>query len=172
MNEIVLDAPLKDHRPLRNALGRFATGVAVITTVGVDGRSVGLTCNSFSAVSLDPPMVLWSLRRASPSLAAFEASRHFAVSVLSAEQSHLSHHFATTQESKFDIVSHARGLAGCPLLEDALATFECSVEAMHPGGDHIVFFGRVQRATYRDGEPLIFSSGAYFTPAPLQAEKV
>ena len=168
MHEINLDAPLHDHRPLRNALGRFATGVAVISTVTPDGKVEGLTCNSFSAVSLDPPLVLWSLRQNARSLDSFLKSEHFAVSILSAQQSHLSRHFATAHEAKFDIVSHRRGLGHCPLVEDALATFECSVDSVHPAGDHMVFFGRVQRATWRDGDPLIFSAGAYCVSAPLE----
>jgi flavin reductase (DIM6/NTAB) family NADH-FMN oxidoreductase RutF len=167
MNEIVLDAPPIDYRPLRNALGRFATGVAVITTCTQDGKKEGLTCNSFSAVSLDPPLVLWSLRRDAASLASFMASGCFAVSVLSAGQSHLCRHFATACEDKFDSMFHREGLGNCPLLDEALATFECTVETALPGGDHMVFLGRVKRATYRDGEPLIFSAGRYCAPAPL-----
>lgn len=167
MNEIVFDAPPIDHRPLRNALGRFATGVAVITTCTRDGKKEGLTCNSFSAVSLDPPLVLWSLRRDAASLGSFMEAGCFAVSVLSSGQSHLCRHFATASPDKFDSMFHREGLGNCPLLDEALATFECTVETALPGGDHMVFLGRVKRATYRDGEPLIFSAGRYCTHAPL-----
>ncbi|HUZ67085.1 MAG TPA: flavin reductase family protein [Beijerinckiaceae bacterium] len=167
MYEISFDTPLTDHRLLRNALGRFATGVAVITTRTPSGKKEGVTSNSFSAVSLDPPLVLWSLRREAPSLGGFLDSKCFAVSVLSSDQSELSRHFATAHPNKFDSMFHRQGLGDCPLLDKALATFECTVETTIPGGDHILFLGRVRRATYRDGEPLIFSAGTYYAPAPL-----
>jgi flavin reductase (DIM6/NTAB) family NADH-FMN oxidoreductase RutF len=156
-----------DERHLRNALGRFVTGVTVITTRTAEGKLEGLTANSFSAVSLDPPLVLWSLRKSSSLMATFEGAGHFAVNVLGAWQFALSEHFAKRAPDKFENVVHAPGLAGCPLLFGALATFECSKEANFTSGDHIVFFGRVERATYREGEPLIFSAGRYGTHAFL-----
>jgi len=157
-----------DARHLRNALGRFVTGVTVITTRAPDGKVEGLTANSFSAVSLDPPLVLWSLRVAAPSLISFEDSNHFAVNVLGAWQQALAQHFAARKPDKFVNVVHAPGLGGCPLIFGALATFECSKETTVAGGDHVVFFGRIRRASYREGEPLIFSSGKYGTHALLE----
>ena len=156
-----------DERHLRNALGRFVTGVTVITTRTADGKLEGLTANSFSAVSLDPPLVLWSLRKSSTLMATFQETGHFAVNVLGAWQFALSEHFAKRAPDKFQNVVHAPGLGGCPLLFGALATFECSKEANVTSGDHVVFFGRVERATYREGEPLIFSAGRYGTHAFL-----
>ena len=161
----LIDDSTTDPRHLRNALGRFVTGVAVITTRTPDGRLEGLTVNSFSAVSLDPPLVLWSLRDTSPSLAGFEDANHFAVNVLGAWQQALSQHFATRSPEKFKTVVHAPGLGGCPLIFGALATFECIKETNVTGGDHVVFFGRIQRASYREGQPLIFSAGKYGTHA-------
>ncbi len=157
-----------DERHLRNALGRFVTGVTVITTRTPDGRLEGLTANSFSAVSLDPPLVLWSLRSASSCLPSFESAGHFAVNVLGAWQFALSQHFAKRGEHKFQSIIHASGLGGCPLLSDALATFECSKQTRVAGGDHVVFFGRVERAVYREGEPLVFGAGKYGTHSPLE----
>lgn len=157
-----------DERHLRNALGRFVTGVTVITTRTAGGRLEGLTANSFSTVSLDPPLVLWSLRAASSSLASFEQSEHFAVNVLGAWQFALSEHFAKRSPDKFQSVVHAPGLGGCPLLFGALATFECTKETTVVGGDHVVFFGRIERAAYREGEPLVFSAGKYGTHSPLE----
>jgi flavin reductase (DIM6/NTAB) family NADH-FMN oxidoreductase RutF len=157
-----------DERHLRNALGRFVTGVTVITTRTAAGRLEGLTANSFSAVSLDPPLVLWSLKGTASSLPSFEQSDHFAVNVLSAWQFALSDHFAKRNPDKFQSVVHAPGLGGCPLLFGALATFECSKETSVVGGDHVVFFGRIERAAYREGEPLIFSAGKYGTHSPLE----
>ena len=114
-----------DERHFRNALGRFVTGVTVITTRTGEGKLEGLTANSFSAVSLVPPLVLWSLRKSSTLMATFEAAQHFAVNVLGAWQFALSEHFAKRMPEKFQGVVHAPGLGGCPLLFGALATFEC-----------------------------------------------
>jgi len=156
-----------DPRELRAALGRFATGVTVITTRTRDGALVGLTANSFSALSLDPPLVLWSLKHTSSSLQAFLASGSFAINVLAEDQRDLSHQFATPATDKFAGVGHAPGHGGCPVIERSLATFECSIEQTTTGGDHILFIGRVQRACYRDGAPLLFSSGRYCAAEPL-----
>jgi flavin reductase (DIM6/NTAB) family NADH-FMN oxidoreductase RutF len=158
-----------DPRRMRHALGRFATGVTIVTTRHPDGKLEGLTANSFSAVSLDPPLVLWSLRREAPSLRSFAASGRFAVNVLGAHQRELSRQFATPSLDKFAAVAHECGLGGCPLIEGSLAQFECRLEETVAGGDHLIFIGRVERARYRDGEPLIFSAGRYCTPALLPA---
>lgn len=157
-----------DPRQLRSALGRFATGVTVITTRGASGKLEGLTANSFAALSLDPPLVLWSLNRRSPSLPGFQESGFFAVNVLSASQIDLSHRFATPSADKYEGLSFEVGLGGCPLLDNPLATFECETEVKVDGGDHVIFIGRVGRITLRDGEPLIFSGGQYCTSIPLR----
>ena len=167
VHSISFEQDVVDPRHLRHALGRFATGVTVITTRTVEGRLEGLTANSFSAVSLDPPLVLWSLRRNASSLPSFLASGYFAVNVLGASQCDLSRRFATPSPDKFAGLPVAAGLGGCPLLQDTLASFECSTEHTVVGGDHIIFIGRVHRATYRDGEPLIFSAGQYCTHSLL-----
>jgi flavin reductase (DIM6/NTAB) family NADH-FMN oxidoreductase RutF len=167
VHSISFEQELVDQRQLRNALGRFATGVTVISTRTPGGKLEGLTANSFSAVSLDPPLVLWSLRRNAPSLPSFADAGYFAVNVLAADQCELSRHFATPAPDKFALLSFKTGLGDCPLLEESLATFECSTETTVTGGDHIIFIGRVHRATYRDGEPLIFSAGQYCTSSSL-----
>ena len=170
MLSLQLDEGTADPRQLRQALGRFATGVTVITTRAPDGKYEGLTANSFSAVSLDPPLVLWSLRLAAPSLASFRASGHFVVHVLSRAQSTISRHFATPRHDKFEDVAFAEGLGGCPVLGDSLAIFECRTESALEGGDHVIFLGRVMRAHHHDGEPLVFAGGRYGTHVPLPAE--
>jgi flavin reductase (DIM6/NTAB) family NADH-FMN oxidoreductase RutF len=152
---------------LRQALGRFATGVTVITTCAPSGKLEGLTANSFSSVSLDPPLVLWSLRRTAASLPSFQDSGCFAVNVLASAQLELAKHFARPSHDKFDRVSFTSGHGGCPILDAALATFECSLETATGGGDHVIFIGRVHHAICRDGEPLIFSAGRYCRPADL-----
>jgi flavin reductase (DIM6/NTAB) family NADH-FMN oxidoreductase RutF len=167
MLSLPLDHESSDPRLLRQALGRFATGVTVITTRTQDGKYEGLTANSFSAVSLDPPLVLWSLRLAAPSLQNFKAAGHFVVNVLSSEQSALSRHFATPRHDKFEDLAFSAGIGGCPMLDDSLAIFECRTETMIEGGDHIIFIGRVTCAHHRDGAPLVFAGGRYGTHAPL-----
>ncbi|HSW18043.1 MAG TPA: flavin reductase family protein [Ramlibacter sp.] len=165
--EVVLDGT-HDSRELRNALGRFPTGVTVITTRTGEGKLVGLTANSFSALSLDPPLVLWSLVRRSVSLPVFAASGHFAINVLAADQSDMSHRFATPAADKFAGLETQKGFGGSPLLPGALASFECSTEQTIDGGDHLLFVGRVHRIRYGNGEPLIFNAGRYCTALPLR----
>jgi flavin reductase (DIM6/NTAB) family NADH-FMN oxidoreductase RutF len=156
-----------DTPGLRQALGRFATGVAVIATRTPEGKLEGLTANSFAAVSLDPPLVLWSLRRHAPSLPAFQRSGTFSVNVLSAGQRELSRHFATPSADKFASVAHGPGQGGCPLIEGCLAWLECRIDQTMDGGDHLIFIGRVLRASFAEGEPLIFSAGQYWHTALL-----
>lgn len=148
-------------KALRSALGRFATGVTIITCVGGDGQRVGLTANSFSALSLDPALVLWSLRRASPSLAAFEGALHFAVNVLAENQADLSRRFASQVADKFAEGSWTEGFGGAPVLAGAAAVFECETAARHDGGDHRLFIGRVLRLADQAVAPLVFHSGHY-----------
>jgi flavin reductase (DIM6/NTAB) family NADH-FMN oxidoreductase RutF len=156
---------VEDPMHLRQALGRFATGVTVVTTCGPDGKLEGLTANSFSSVSLDPPLVLWSLQKRAPSLESFRSSGSFAVNVLGTHQHSHCKHFATPAQDKFADIAHEIGFGGCPLLTDSLATFECSTHSVVEGGDHLIFIGRVERAVYADGEPLIFSAGSFCVPA-------
>lgn len=169
VNTISFERGAGDPRALRTALGRFATGVTVVTTRCPSGKLVGLTANSFSSVSLDPPLVLWSLRRNAASLQSFTGSRSFVVNVLSSDQEALSNRFAKPSADKFDGIEFSIGLNGCPVLPHTLACFECSLETEVEGGDHVIFLGRVQRAAYRDGEPLIFSAGNYCKPVRLAA---
>jgi flavin reductase (DIM6/NTAB) family NADH-FMN oxidoreductase RutF len=160
-------APISDTRELRRALGRFATGVTVVTTSGADGELAGLTANSFSSVSLDPPLILWSLGSNAASLPSFMRAGWFAVHVLGSHQQALSNRFATPADDKFAGLDVRAGLGGCPLLMDSLAHFECSVYDRVPAGDHVIFLGRVERMTHRDGEPLMYHAGRYCVPAVL-----
>lgn len=157
-----------DARHLRAALGRFATGVTVITTRTASGKLEGLTANSFAAVSLDPPLISWSLRRSALSFAGFLGANHFAVNVLCAEQHALCRHFTTPRLDKFEDIAFTEGVHGAPILVGSLATFECRTETTFEGGDHLIFIGRVIRAAYRDGEPLIFSAGRFCLPAFIE----
>lgn len=169
MDEAAFDCrqPPPDKALLRRALSRFATGVMVVTTCTPDGRREGLTANSFSSVSLEPPLVLWSLRRDAPSLPSFISAGRFALSILGHGQSHLSRHFATPLPDKFAGIATREAPGDCPIIEDCIAAFECSTEIVHEGGDHMIFIGRVERAEFRPGRPLIFADGAYGIHEPL-----
>lgn len=146
---------------LREALGNFVTGVTVITTRNGDELH-GLTANSFSSVSLDPPLVLFSLSRTADCFAAFESTNHFSVNVLRADQEAVSNRFATKEIDKWNGVAWRSGLGGCPLLEGAIATFECRVTARHEGGDHIIYVGEVITfEQHSDAGPLAFFRGRY-----------
>src|SRR5262245_51441063 len=125
-----------DSAGLRQALGRFATGVVVVATCTPEADLVGLTANSFAAVSLDPPLVLWSLNRNASSFSGFTRAGYFTVSILGAEQEALARHFATRRDDKFASVAFTRGHGGCPLILNSLATFECRAQATMDGGDH------------------------------------
>ncbi|MDP6708355.1 MAG: flavin reductase family protein [Alphaproteobacteria bacterium] len=146
----------------RQALGRFATGVTLVTTIDREGRPIAVTVNSFSSVSLEPPLVLFSLARAATRFADFEAAGRFAINVLTAEQQELSDRFARSGQDLLDGVPHRLGAHGCPLIEGALATFECRTEARHDGGDHDIFVGAVDAIanTEADG-PLLYYCGRY-----------
>lgn len=155
------DRPAHTPDELRRALGRFATGVTLITCRDADGAPVGLTANSFNALSLHPPLVLWSLRVESPSVEAFRRATHFAVNVLAADQVALSRRFARPQRDKFDEGDWADGLGGAPVLQGAIATFECRRRSQQVEGDHVLFIGEVERLTEHDRPPLVYQGGHY-----------
>ncbi len=153
--------PVFDVRALRSALGRFATGVTIITTVDAQGVPVGLTANSFNSLSLDPPLVLWSLRRSSPSVEAFGSCASFAVNVLAEAQLELSRRFASTADDKFAEGQWVRGLGGVPLLAGCAAVFECERVSQQDAGDHVLFIGRVLALSEAPVPPLLFQAGHY-----------
>ena len=154
-------------RSFRDALGMFATGIAVVTTRAPDGEPIGLTVNSFNSVSLDPALIVWSLARHLPSLPVFEHCEYYAVNVLSADQQHLSQLFATRSDEKFAGLEFDEGLYGVPLLKGCCARFECRNTARHAGGDHLVFLSEVVRFDREERPPLVYHSGAYRALAPL-----
>jgi flavin reductase (DIM6/NTAB) family NADH-FMN oxidoreductase RutF len=150
-----------DRRDFRRALGQFATGVTVVTARASDGRKIGVTVNSFTSVSLNPPLILWSLARQAPSFADFTSCAHFAVNVLEAKQHHLSRQFSTPLPDKFAGVDFAEGKAGVPIVSGAIAQFVCRKVKQYDGGDHVILLGEVEEYKYNDGEPLVFHSGRY-----------
>lgn len=150
---------LFEPKTFRTALGQFATGVTIITARGPDGKAAGVTSNSFNSVSLDPPLILWSLAKTSRSMPVFEATTHFAVHVLASNQAHLSNHFASRAEDKF--TGMEIGAEGPPLIADCAARFLCKAHARHEGGDHIILIGEVEKFDYSSKEPLLFHGGQY-----------
>lgn len=150
-----------DPIKFRNALGSFATGVTVITSVTEDDTPVGVTASSFNSVSLDPPLVLWSLAKNAMSLSAFQNSGHFCVHVLTAVQQDLSNKFASRGDDKFAGLEWTRGVGNVPLLPKFAAQFQCRTTYQYEGGDHIIFVGEVVDYQHTDEAPLVFHSGRY-----------
>jgi flavin reductase (DIM6/NTAB) family NADH-FMN oxidoreductase RutF len=150
-----------DLRALRDALGQYPTGVAVVTAC-VDRAKLGLTMNSFAAVSLDPPLVLFSVARAAHSLKPLEAAAGFAINILGRDQALHAERFAKAQANKWSEVAHTTGLADAPILPGAAAVLECAPFARHDGGDHVIFVVRVVRFAIAAGRtPLVFHRGGY-----------
>lgn len=157
---IPLGSPAWTSRDFRNALGTFPTGVAIMTTQAPDGRPIGLTCNSFSSVSLTPPLILWSLARKAASFNAFMQAGHFAVNILAAAQQDLSRKFSSPAD-RFAGTPYTPGVGGVPLIDGAAAQFQCVCESRHDGGDHVIFIGRVIGFAYSNAEPLVYHRGNY-----------
>jgi flavin reductase (DIM6/NTAB) family NADH-FMN oxidoreductase RutF len=152
-----------DPKALRDLLGHFATGVTVITTCGSGGAPVGLTANSFASVSLDPPLVVWSIGLNAPSLGAFREHSSFAINVMCDQSKELALNFARASENKFANVGWQSGLDGVPVLNAAAAVIQCRTEARIPGGDHEICLGRVFDFYRTDKPPLLFHKGNFAT---------
>ncbi len=151
-----------DSRALRNALGRFATGVAIVTAIDPDGQPIGLTVNSFSAVSLDPALVLWCLDNSSHNLEAFRRTSHHAINILALDQEELSTRFATWPVDRFAGIPWQAGAGGAPVFPGCCARFEVANESAVAAGDHTIFIGRVERFSEDSAQlPLLFHAGRY-----------
>lgn len=147
------------QRGFRNALGQFATGVTVMTALSPGGDRLGITVTSFNSLSLDPPLILWSLGRDGGSFACFQAGTAFAVNVLAGDQEPVAQRFARIGIPKFEGIATYDGLDGVPLIGGCVGYFECRVEARYPGGDHDIIVGRVRRLFNVGGTPLLFHQG-------------
>jgi len=156
-----------DKLAFRNALGNFATGVTIVTARDEDGTLAGVTANSFNSVSLDPPLVLWSLDRSSESLKVLENASHFCVHILAEGQNDLCMKFAKSGNEKFKGVEFSSGLGGAPVFAGCLAQFECRNVVHHEGGDHVIIVGQVERFSTAEGDPLIFFRGKLGDLAPV-----
>jgi len=150
-----------DPRLLRQAFGRYATGVTVVTARLSDGKQIGVTANSFTSVSMSPPLISWNYRRDAFGYEAFLGARHFAVHVLGHHQRHLSPQFASAVADRFKDVELDEGLGGVPLIRDCGATFECRQWSTVEAGDHVIILGEVLRFTHNDTAPLVFHAGSY-----------
>jgi flavin reductase (DIM6/NTAB) family NADH-FMN oxidoreductase RutF len=151
-----------DPRTLRDALGCFATGVTIVTCRDPDGTPVGLTANSFTSVSLDPPLLLVCVAKTASSASALAAAGHFAVNVLQTGQQPQSIRFAARGEDRFGATAWQPGESGAPLLHESLGVFECRTHAMHDGGDHHIVIGEVTRASFDSAlDPLLYFRGRY-----------
>lgn len=153
--------PAIDVTELRRCLGTFVTGVTVMTALDADGQPDGITANSFSSLSLDPPLIAWSLRLQSRSFQTFKNAQRFAVNILAQDQVSVSNRFATSGVKNFAEVPHTLGLGGVPLINGCASYLECSLEATYPGGDHELFVARVERIQMNDKKPLAYGNGGY-----------
>jgi flavin reductase (DIM6/NTAB) family NADH-FMN oxidoreductase RutF len=150
-----------DARTFRNALGRFATGVAVVTAIADGGRPVGVTVSALSSLSLKPPLILVCLDHRTADFATFAEGACFAVNILADDQRAVSELFATRRDDKFQDIAWESAANGCPLLAGCLVRLECRRTATHEGGDHLIIVGEVERAQVRDGLPLLYFRGRY-----------
>ena len=153
-----------DQTEFRNACGMFATGITIVTTMGPEGEPVGMTVNSFASVSLDPPLILWSVGKHARSFDLFSAAESYAVHILHTGQEELSNLFASRGEDKFDKLAWTKGEAGSPILPEYAVCFQCQMESVYPGGDHNILVGRVIAFEDRQHEDaLLFFRGKYRT---------
>lgn len=163
-----LATPASEQRALRDALGMFATGVTIVTTLAPDGTPVGLTVNSFNSVSLAPPLVLWSLAHRAASLAVFTQAAHYAINVLTTRQRELAARFATRGAKPWAEAAWRPGKTGMPVLADAAAVFECASRSQYPEGDHTILVGEVLHSAHHAGStPLLYHGGMFYTEHPL-----
>src|SRR3979490_2001465 len=160
-NELASDSSVIDPRDFRNALGSYATGVTIITAAAADGKPHGCTLTLCASLSLNPPLVLWSLGIFSQGMGIFQNVSHFAVNVLGASQQALATKFARSSDDKFVGVEWTPGLGNAPLLADSIANFQCRAANRYYGGDHVIFLGAVEAYAYNRQEPLLFARGAY-----------
>jgi len=152
---------MDEMKKFRQCLGKFATGVAVVTCTDDDGKPYGITANSFSSVSLEPRLILWNIAKVSNSLQAFLDADYFAINILSRDQQDLSSHFAKSDHTLFDSIRITRSEQNVPLIPGALAWFECRTHQIHDCGDHHIVIGEVVSFESTAAEPLLFFSGKY-----------
>lgn len=159
--------PEFDTQHFRHALSQFATGVTVITTRLPDGSFLGLTASSFNSVSLDPPLVLWSLSQTASSLPVFTGNSHYVINILAGEQAALAERFAMRIENRFEGVDFVLSHTGLPILKGVAAWFECHNRNRYPEGDHVIFVGEVERCNVSPQPALVFHNGKFVSTKSL-----
>ncbi|KAB7615942.1 flavin reductase family protein [Amylibacter sp. SFDW26] len=152
---------------MRNALSKFATGVTIVTACDADGQKVGMTASSFNSVSMDPPLILWSVRKNALSAEVFKTTKNFSVHILSADQKELSNQFARSGHDKFANVDYTVDQNNVPQITNSLVRFNCITWAVYEGGDHWIIVGHVKGLTTADGDGLVFCNGFYTTTAVI-----
>ena len=167
-NRPVASSPDFSRQEFRAALGMFATGVTIVTARNASGELVGLTASSFNSVSLEPPLVLWSLGRSAASMPALSTGSHYVINVLAADQKNLAERFAGKHEDRWSGVDFVDSACGAPLLKGAAASFECFNRSRYEEGDHVIFVGEVERCSHRAGaSPLLYHGGKFYAEHPL-----
>ena len=156
-----LQTAMDEMKRFRACLGKFTTGVTIVTCTASDGEHCGITANSFSSVSLDPPLILWNIAKVSRSLQAYLDAEYFAVNILTEAQMELSKRFAKSERNLFDGVEHSVSETGVPIIPDTLACLECRTVQIHDCGDHYIIIGEVEEYRTTDAVPLLFSDGGY-----------
>ncbi len=167
-NKTCTDTQPFDSHYFRSALGQFATGVTVITTRLEDGVYLGLTASSFNSVSLDPPLILWSLGAKANSLPVFTANSHYVVNILSSEQAWLAEQFASRKKDRFEGVDYILSATGHPIIQGVSAWFECHNRSRYPEGDHVIFVGEVENCSVTPQAPLVYHAGQFLKVTPGQ----
>ncbi|WP_019141772.1 flavin reductase family protein [Noviherbaspirillum massiliense] len=160
------EPPSFDTRHFRDALSQFATGVTVITTRLPNGSFLGLTASSFNSVSLDPPLVLWSLSQTASSLPVFTGNSHYVINVLAGDQAPLAERFAMRIENRFEGVEFELSRTGLPIIKGVAAWFECHNRSRYPEGDHVIFVGEVERCEVLPRPALVFHAGQFVSTHP------
>lgn len=163
------ELPALDPLELRRCLGSFVTGVTVITALDAHGQPEGITANSFSSLSLDPPLIVWSLRLNARSFLTYQNAMRFAVNILAQDQIPVSNRFASSGINRFEGIDYQPGIAGVPLIAGCASYLECSLQSTHAGGDHLLFIGRVERIQVVDKPPLAYSGGSYAKVALMES---
>src|SRR5690625_89119 len=150
-----------DQRQVRTIAGTFATGVTVVTTIGTNGKPVGMTANSFSSLSLNPPLVLVSINKGASLYKDFMETDFFGINILSEYQENVSRHFSRKNIDRFAGIPYEEGITGAPILPDTIGYFDCAVHHFYDGGDHTIIIGEIKHGEVKEGEPLLFYRGKY-----------
>ena len=161
-----------NQKGFRDTLGQFATGVTIITTLDGDGAPVGITASSFNSVSMDPPLVLWSLAKNAYSLACFEKAEYYNIHILGIDQEEMSNRFARPGTDKFNTIEFHAGRGDTPVLKDCAALLECRTRHQYDGGDHIIFVGEVLSHSHSAKKPLVFHQGQYASTLPKAVTRI